>query len=130
MKARGMMLAGAIALGAAACAQAAPNVQHGEQVYVRCMACHALAYDRVGPHHCGLFGRLAGSVPGFDYSPAMKKSKIVWNEKTLDQFLKNPQKMVPGTAMTYAGVPDPTDRADLIAYLKQATNPDSPQCRK
>ena len=130
MKWRGPMLTGVFALGAAAFVRAAPNVLHGEQVYVRCMACHALAYDRVGPRHCGLFGRLAGSVPGFAYSPAMKKSKIIWNEKTLNQFLQNPMKMVPGTAMTYDGVPDPRDRADLVAYLKQATNPDSPQCRK
>ncbi|TAM35488.1 MAG: cytochrome c family protein [Burkholderiaceae bacterium] len=130
MKTRGRLLAVLLALSAAAAVQAAPDAVHGEQVYVRCLACHALAYDRVGPHHCGLFGRLAGSVPGFAYSPAMKKSKIVWNEKTLDQFLKSPMKMVPGTAMTYDGVPDPKDRADLIAYLKQATNPDSPQCAK
>lgn len=119
MKARGRLLASLLAFGVAAAVQAAPDAVHGEQVYVRCLACHALAYDRVGPHHCGLFGRLAGSVPGFAYSPAMKKSRIVWNEKTLDQFLKSPMKMVPGTAMTYDGVPDPKDRADLIAYLKQ-----------
>ena len=119
MKARGRLLASLLAFGVAAAVQAAPDAVHGEQVYVRCLACHALAYDRVGPHHCGLFGRLAGSVPGFAYSPAMKKSGIVWNEKTLDQFLKSPMKMVPGTAMTYDGVPDPKDRADLIAYLKQ-----------
>jgi cytochrome c len=130
MKARGRLLASLLAFGAAAAVQAAPDAVRGEQVYVRCLACHALAYDRVGPRHCGLFGRLAGSVPGFAYSPAMKKSKIVWNEKTLDQFLKSPMKMVPGTAMTYDGVPDPKDRADLIAYLKQATSPDSPQCAK
>ncbi|MEO7128921.1 MAG: cytochrome c family protein [Rhodoferax sp.] len=119
MKARGRLLASLLAFGVAAAVQAAPDAVHGEQVYVRCLACHALAYDRVGPHHCGLFGRLAGSVPGFAYSPAMTKSRIVWNEKTLDQFLKSPMKMVPGTAMTYDGVPDPKDRADLIAYLKQ-----------
>lgn len=47
----------------------------GEQVYARCLACHALAYDRVGPRHCGLFGRRAGSVPQFSYSPTMKKSR-------------------------------------------------------
>ncbi|MEO6972688.1 MAG: cytochrome c family protein [Rhodoferax sp.] len=128
MKARGRLLASLLAFGVAAAVQAAPDAVHGEQVYVRCLACHALAYDRVGPHHCGLFGRLAGSVPGFAYSPAMKKSKIVWNEKTLDQFLRSPMKMVPGTAMTYDGVPDPKDRADLIAYLKQVNT--TPACHK
>ncbi|MDQ0585959.1 cytochrome c [Variovorax paradoxus] len=97
-----------------------PDAVRGEQVYARCLACHALAVDRVGPRHCGLFGRRAGSVPGFAYSEAMKKSKIVWNDKTLDRFLANPLAMVPGTAMTYDGVPDPADRANLIAYLKRA----------
>ena len=62
----------------------------GEEIYARCLACHALAYDRIGPRHCGLFGRRAGSVPGFNYSEAMKHSEIVWNEKTLDRFLAKP----------------------------------------
>ena len=101
-------------------AHAAPDAARGEQLYVRCAACHALIFDRVGPRHCGLLGRRAGSVPGFDYSPAMKKSGIVWNEKTLNQFLSQPLAMVPGTSMTYAGVPEASDRADLIAYLKAA----------
>ena len=59
-------------------------------------------------------------MKGFTYSEAMQRSKIVWNEKTLDRFLANPPKAVPGPAMTYAGVPDAKERADLIAYLKQA----------
>jgi cytochrome c len=92
----------------------------GEEIYGRCLACHALAFDRVGPRHCGLFGRHAGSVAGFSYSAAMKNSTIVWNEKTLDRFLANPPKAVPGTTMTYAGIPDAAERADLIAYLKSA----------
>ena len=80
----------------------------------------ALAYDRTGPRHCGLFGRRAGSVKGFEYSAAMKRSDIVWSAKTLDRFLANPPKAMPGTSMTYAGVPDNTERAALIAYLKAA----------
>ena len=90
------------------------------------MACHALATDRVGPRHCGLFGRLAGSVPGFAYSPALKKSHIVWNDKTLDRFLASPTTVVPGTAMTYDGIADAGERADLIAYLKHADS--TPAC--
>ncbi len=121
----------ATALGAAAmaggAAAAAPDVVRGEQVYVRCMACHALAYDRVGPRHCGLLGRRAGSVPGFAYSPAMKSAKLVWDEKTLDLFLKSPTKLVPGTFMTYDGVSKPQERQDLIAYLKKAGQSDA--CR-
>ena len=105
---------------ALAAALAAGDPQHGKEIYARCLACHALAYDRVGPRHCGLLGRRAGSVPGFAYSGAMKKSGIVWNKKTLDRFLADPTHTVPGTAMTYAGVPDAQERADLIAFLAAA----------
>jgi cytochrome c len=114
-------------LGAATHAAATPDVLHGEEVYGRCMACHALASDRVGPHHCGLFGRRAGTAPGFPYSPAMKRSKIVWNEATLDRFLAGPLQLVPGSAMTYDGVSNAKDRSDLIAYLKRANG--LPECR-
>ena len=114
------MLGAVLALGAAAAQAAPPDLKLGEEVYARCAACHALPFDRTGPRHCGLFGRRAGSVPGFDYSAAMKRSKIVWNAKTLDRFLANPPKAVPGTSMTYAGVPDRAERAALIAYLKAA----------
>ena len=93
----------------------------GEEIYHRCQGCHSIERNRIGPMHKGLFGRPAGSVPGFAYSDAMKNSGIVWNEQTLDQFLQGPRKMVPGTKMTYAGIADPQQRADLIAYLKQAT---------
>ena len=98
------------------------NAQRGEDIYTRCLACHALAHNRVGPRHCGLFGRKAGSVPNYAYSTAMKKYGVTWNEGALDRFLENPLKTVPGTKMGYAGVKDPQERADLIAYLKQATS--------
>jgi len=106
--------------------QVAGDAVRGEAVYSRCLACHALEYDRTGPRHCGLFGRRAGSVPDFVYSDAMKNSKIVWNEETLNLFLTNPMKMVPGTTMGYAGIPDAQERADLIAYLKKENA--SPAC--
>ena len=93
----------------------------GEQVYARCMACHSLTENRIGPRHCGVFGRRAGTVPGFDYSPAMRRAKIVWSEKTLDGFLTDPMKYMPGTAMVFSGVPDPKERADVIAWLKEAS---------
>ncbi len=129
-----LLLGGVLVLGSMAAAlggeksapNTAPDALRGEPIYTRCLACHALAYDRVGPRHCGLFGRRAGSVPGFGYSPAMKKSGIVWSDKTLDRFLTKPLKMVPGSTMTYDGVADAKDRADLIAYLKQVN--DAPAC--
>ena len=126
----GVVLALVAGSAPAAAKDAAPrgDAKAGEAVYARCLACHALAYDRTGPRHCGLFGRRAGSVKGFAYSQAMKRSKIVWNAKTLDHFLANPLKAIPGTAMGYAGIKDKKERADLIAYLEQANA--SPECRK
>jgi cytochrome c len=103
----------AFSVGAAAAADA----KRGEELYARCAACHALAFDRVGPRHCGLIGRRAGSVQGFEYSPAMKNSRLVWNARTLDRFIADPPGSLPGTAMTYAGIKDAAERADLIAYL-------------
>jgi cytochrome c len=115
-----LALLAAVARSSAAAAPAA-ELRAGEAIYARCMACHALAYDRTGPRHCGLFGRRAGSVPGFPYSKAMKRSDIVWSAATLDRFLANPTRVVPGTAMGYAGIPDPAERRALIAWLRQAT---------
>ena len=128
MTLRWLVFAGALWFSAAAPATAAADAQRGEQIYNRCLACHALAHDRVGPRHCGLFGRRAGSAPGFDYSPAMKNSNLTWNAKTLERFLAKPLAVVPGTTMTYDGVTDPKDRSDLIAYLKRAST--SPECAK
>ena len=100
----------------------------GQAIYARCQACHSLDYNRTGPKHCGLIGRRAGSVPGFVYSGAMEHSQIVWSKKTLNRFLANPMKVVPGTTMGYAGVKNKKERTDLIAYLEQANS--SEECRK
>ncbi|HEX7006397.1 MAG TPA: cytochrome c family protein [Alphaproteobacteria bacterium] len=121
----------AMALAAALPARADPlpagDPARGADIYDRCIACHSLERNRTGPRHCGLFGRKAGTVPGFHYTRAMKESGIVWTRETLDKFLENPRKVVPGTAMTYAGVRDPQERADLIAYLESA-NADKQKC--
>jgi cytochrome c len=119
MRLRVALLALLIAAIPAALAREAGDARAGEAIYDRCLACHALAYDRTGPRHCGLFGRRAGSVPGYPYSEAMKKSKIAWNAQTLDRFLRNPMKAVPGTSMGYAGIADAKERRDLIAYLQR-----------
>jgi len=102
----------------------AASLQRGEQIYTRCAACHAIDRNRTGPQHCGLFGRQAGTAPGFDdYSKAMRDSKIVWNARSLNIFLQAPTEAVPGTSMGYAGVKDAQERADLIAWLQKATRP-------
>lgn len=119
-------LLGGCALPAGA-AEPAGDPHAGEAIYSRCLACHALAYDRTGPRHCGLLGRRAGSVKGFAYSEAMRKSKITWDAKTLDRFIADPIGTVPGTSMGYAGVKDAKERRDLIAYLAAASR--SKECR-
>ena len=91
--------------------------QRGSTIYERCQACHSLDRNRTGPKHCGLLGRAAGSVDDYRFSPALRNSGIVWSVDSLDRFLENPLKTVPGTRMGYAGVKNPQERADLIAYL-------------
>lgn len=103
-------------------AAAAGDAVRGGQLYqARCTACHSIDYNGVGPAHKNLFGRKAGSLPDYNYSPAVKAANVVWDEKTIDKWLTNPQKFIPGQKMGFQ-VNDPKDRADLIAYLKQATN--------
>ena len=119
----------ALAVGTVAIAHAAPagDAKAGAEIYERCAACHSLAVDRAGPRHCGLFGRRAGSVADYPYSEAMKRSAIVWNDATLDRFLADPLRAVPGTSMGYSGISSEKERADLIAYLKRANT--SKECR-
>lgn len=115
------------ALVAVACAALAPpagaagDPARGGRLYERCAACHSLDRDRTGPRHCGLVGRRAGSVPGFDYSPALRRSGIVWTAESLDRFLAAPLAAVPGTTMGYAGIPDAAERRDLVAFLVEAS---------
>ena len=106
----------------------AGDPEKGRQLYARCAACHSLTVDRTGPRHCGLLGRRAGSVPGFNYSEAMRNADVVWTVATLDRFLANPMKAMPGTAMGYAGVDDRLERADLVAFLARASS--SEACAK
>ncbi|WP_262269462.1 c-type cytochrome [Microvirga yunnanensis] len=96
----------------------AQDAEHGKTIFKACAACHATDnVNRVGPGMGGIIGRKAGTVPGFSYSSAMKKSGLVWDSAILDAYLESPQKVVPGNRMPYAGLKDPTDRMDLIAYL-------------
>lgn len=98
---------------------AAGNAVRGQQLYEsRCVGCHSVDQNRVGPAHQGVFGRRAGRVVGYDYSAALKASRVVWSEKTLNAWLANPERMIPGQKMGYR-VTEAADRADLIAYLKE-----------
>ena len=108
-----------------ATAHAAGDPAQGEKKFVECGACHSLkpGVAMVGPSLAGLFGRKAGSLGDFRYSPAMRRSGITWSAQTLDEFLADPQKVVPANRMPYAGLTDAAARADLIAYLEKATKP-------
>jgi cytochrome c len=105
-------------LCAAGPAGATGNVARGQTLYKGCADCHSIAENGVGPMHKGVVGRKAGSVPGYDYSPDLKNSGIVWTEENLDKWLTGPQAMVPETKMFF-DVPDAQDRADIIAFLKE-----------
>lgn len=101
-------------------AQAPPALQgdpeRGKRIYQVCSGCHSLDEDDVGPRHRGVVGRMAGTVPGYGYSQALRDSHIVWTEPNLDRWLTNPQAMVPGARMFFQ-LADAKDRADVIAWL-------------
>jgi cytochrome c len=104
----------ALAGGAANAADAA----RGRELYeTRCIACHSIDANRVGPAHRGVFGRKAGSVRDYDYSPALRSARVVWNTQSLERWLADPEKTIPGQRMGYS-VAGAADRADLVAYLR------------
>lgn len=107
---------------------ASADVKRGETSAKKCQACHTFGKgepNRVGPNLWGIVGRERASHPGFNYSAAMKSHKGKWTFEELDTYLTSPQKMVPGTNMTFAGIPRATERADLISFLN--TKSDNPE---
>ena len=93
----------------------------GKAVYAqRCAACHSIEYNGTGPAHGGLLGRKAGTAPNYAYSSALKASSVTWSDETLDKWLTDPEKFIPGQKMWIA-VPDPAERQDVIAYLRTQT---------
>jgi cytochrome c len=102
-------------------ALAAGDAKHGQEVFNRCGMCHNAIKgggNGLGPNLFGVVGRKAASLPDFYYSPALKDSKIVWTEDNLKKWVMGPQKMVPGTRMSFAGITSPKDADDVVAYLK------------
>jgi cytochrome c len=109
--------------GVTACS-AAPNASRGQQIFGSCAGCHSLEPDKnmTGPSLSGLWNRKAGSVASFArYSDALKSSDIVWNDKTLDDWLKDPEHLIPGNDMPFLGIKNDGQRTDLLAFLKEAT---------
>ncbi len=95
----------------------------GKEVFNQCVSCHSVAAgeNKVGPTLHAIVGRKAGQIPGFRYSDANKSSGKVWTEQELYSYLASPQKVLPGTYMTFIGVNDAQKRADVIAYLQENT---------
>jgi cytochrome c len=94
----------------------------GQEVYKKCRACHDVgpeAKNKVGPLLNNIIGRKAGTIEGFEYTPANKDSGAVWTEEVLFKYLENPLAFMPGTKMAFAGLKDEQDRRDVIAYLKK-----------
>lgn len=127
------ILAGLASVPASALAESG-DAAAGEALFARCGACHEVgegARHRLGPHLDGLFGREAGSLDDFRYSPALKSAGgegLVWSAETLDAFLADPRDVVPGNRMAFPGIKDAGDRADLVAYLASfATAAPAPQ---
>jgi len=118
---RSLFLSAALLLAGFGAAQA-QDAAAGEKVFTQCRACHQVgetAKNAVGPVLNGLFGRKAGTIEGYNYSPANKNSGITWDEATFREYIQNPRAKIPGTKMVYAGLKDEQRINDLVAYLKQ-----------
>ena len=97
----------------------ADNKVSGEKVFKRCVSCHSFTKTKIGPPLGNIFDKKAGSVKGFKYSKAMKNSDIIWNDCTLDNFLKKPRKYMKGTKMMFSGLKKKSHREAVIKYLKE-----------
>src|SRR6266403_4508649 len=106
------------------------DAARGQQAFRACAPCHSLAPDRnmTGPSLADLWGRKAGGLSSFErYSEALKASGIIWDDRSLDGWLTDPDQMVPDNEMPFDGIKDTRARADLLAFLKDATKPGAPQ---
>ncbi len=108
---------------AAPLALAEGDAAAGEKVFKKCKACHVIDKEknRLGPHLVGIIGRESGSVDGFKYSKAMQEADITWDETTIAEYLADPKGYVPKNKMAFPGLKKEDDRANVIAYLKEAT---------
>lgn len=115
----GLAVAALVALCGSAAAQ---DIAAGETSFKKCLPCHAIgegAKNKVGPELNGLDGRHSGSVEGYNYTDANKKSGITWGEATFKEYIQNPRGKIPGTKMTFAGIKNEKEIGNLWAYLKQ-----------
>lgn len=104
----------------------AADLENGRRAFARCRSCHTVTLggpNMTGPNLYGVFGRQAGTQPGFKYSNAVKSAGFAWDAERLDHWLENPRTFMPGNKMSFPGLPDATDRRDLIAWLQVNTTP-------
>jgi cytochrome c len=116
------LIFGALLVTVASAPAMAQDAAAGEKDFAVCRACHQIgpnAKNAVGPELNGLIGRKAGTAPGYNYSAANKNSGITWDAETLTPYLENPQGVVKGTKMIFAGIKDPQKVKDVIAFLSQ-----------
>jgi cytochrome c len=107
--------------GTAVWAQPAGDATNGKSLYeAKCGGCHSVDSNRIGPLHRGVIGRVIASVPGYQYSDAIKKLSGKWTPERLDKWLQGPQVVAPGAKMFFT-VDDPGQRQDIIAYLVSLT---------
>lgn len=102
------------------------DYEAGKAAFTQCAACHTTAQggpNMTGPNLYGVFGRKAGTAAGFDYSDPMKGAGWTWDAARIDTWITKPQSVLPGTKMSFVGMPDPKDRLNVIAYLKVVTSP-------
>ena len=102
------------------------DLENGQAKFALCKSCHtatAGGESAVGPNLYGVFGRKAGSLPGFAYSDGVKALDWAWDADRIEKWITNPRAIVPGTKMTFAGMENPKDRIDVVAYLKVLTTP-------
>lgn len=100
------------------------DLKNGQTKFGMCRSCHTIApggANMTGPNLHGVFGRKAGALEGYRYSDAVKNAGFVWDGENLDKWLAEPRTFLPGTKMSFAGLKNPKDRIDLIAYLKVET---------
>jgi cytochrome c len=110
---------GGLALAIASSLAHAQDAGAGKAVFAQCAVCHSIdGSNGVGPSLQGIVGRRSGSFPGFRYSRAMKGAGQVWDARSLDAYITDPQKVVPGNVMPFSGLGDAKQRSDLIAYLQ------------
>ena len=102
------------------------DLENGRRVFARCRSCHTITPNgpnMTGPSLYGVIGRTAGTHPGYTYSKSLKAAGFAWDDDRIDHWLQNPRTFLPGNKMTFPGLPDATDRRDVIAFLSVEAAP-------